>query len=153
MREKEALQGLFGRYSPKPPGGQLYPLTRGRGLPEIAGAIPPTNPKKFPTKDTSKREVPVIMGKAIECICENNVLKPLGKVPFREGERIRVTVERNLPSGPIQLRKNLHHKKIRHLRTKNIVPEEFVLKITEMDCENRENYILPRKLMTGLFAK
>jgi predicted DNA-binding antitoxin AbrB/MazE fold protein len=85
------------------------------------------------------------MGKAIECIYENNVLKPVGKVPFREGERIRVTVERKLPFEPIQLRKKPSSKKIRYLRTKITVPEEFVLKITETDCGNRENYILPRE--------
>lgn len=45
------------------------------------------------------------MGKAIECVYENNVLKPVGKVPLREGERIRVTIEKRLPFEPIQLKK------------------------------------------------
>jgi len=45
-----------------------------------------------------------IMGKAIECVYENNVLKPVGKVPFREGERVRVTVEKKLSFEPIQLK-------------------------------------------------
>jgi len=45
------------------------------------------------------------MGKAIECIYEDNVLKPVGKVPFREGERIRVTIEKTLTFEPIRLKK------------------------------------------------
>lgn len=45
------------------------------------------------------------MGKAIECIYENNVLKPVGKVPFKEGERIRVTLVKKLTFDPIQLKK------------------------------------------------
>ena len=45
------------------------------------------------------------MGKAIECIYEDNVLKPVGKVPFREGERIRVTIEKKLTFEPIRLKK------------------------------------------------
>lgn len=73
------------------------------------------------------------MDNAIECIYENNVLKPVGKVPFREGERIRVMVERKLPFEPIQLRKKPSSEKIRSLRTKITAPEEFVLKITETD--------------------
>ena len=73
------------------------------------------------------------MGKAIECIYENNVLKPVGKVPFREGERIRVTIERKLPFEPIRLRKKPLSEKIRDMRTKISVPEEFVLEITETD--------------------
>jgi len=73
------------------------------------------------------------MGKAIECIFENNALKPVGKVPFREGERIRVMVEKKIPFEPIRLRKKPSLIKITNLRTKIIVPEEFVLKITETD--------------------
>jgi predicted DNA-binding antitoxin AbrB/MazE fold protein len=45
------------------------------------------------------------MGQAIECVYEDNVLKPVGKVPLREGERIRVTIEKRLPFEPIQLKK------------------------------------------------
>lgn len=71
------------------------------------------------------------MGKTIECIYENNVLKPVGRVPFREGERIQVTVKRKLLFEPIRLRKKPSLKKINYLRTKIPVPEEFVLKITE----------------------
>jgi predicted DNA-binding antitoxin AbrB/MazE fold protein len=60
-------------------------------------------------------------------------IKPVGRVPFREGERIRVPVERKFPSGPIRLRKKPSLKEINYLVTKIPVPEEFVLKIARMD--------------------
>jgi predicted DNA-binding antitoxin AbrB/MazE fold protein len=44
------------------------------------------------------------MSKAIECIYENNVLKPVGKVPLKEGERIRVTIEKKLTFGTHQVK-------------------------------------------------
>ena len=56
------------------------------------------------------------MGKAIECIYENNVLKPVGKVLLKEGERIRVTIERKLPFEPIQLKKKPSSEEISNLR-------------------------------------
>jgi predicted DNA-binding antitoxin AbrB/MazE fold protein len=58
----------------------------------------------------------ISMGKAIECIYENNVLKPVGKVPFREGERIRITVEKKLPFDPIQLKKKPSSARISSLK-------------------------------------
>ena len=45
------------------------------------------------------------MSKAIECIYEDNVLKPVGKIPLREGERIRVILEKKIPFEPIRLKK------------------------------------------------
>jgi predicted DNA-binding antitoxin AbrB/MazE fold protein len=57
-----------------------------------------------------------LMGKAIECIYENNVLKPVGKVQLREGERIRVTIEKKLPFEPIQLKKKPSSGRISALR-------------------------------------
>ena len=56
------------------------------------------------------------MGKAIECIYENNVLKPVGKIPLREGERIRVTIEKKLSFEPIRLKKKLPSERIVALR-------------------------------------
>lgn len=56
------------------------------------------------------------MGKAIECIYEDNVLKPVGKVPLREGERIRITIEKKLSFEPIQLKKKITSKNISALR-------------------------------------
>jgi len=47
---------------------------------------------------------------------ENNVLKPVGKVPFREGERIRITVEKKLPFDPIQLKKKPSSARISSLK-------------------------------------
>ncbi|MFA6332505.1 MAG: antitoxin family protein [Methanoregula sp.] len=56
------------------------------------------------------------MVKAIECIYENNVLKPVGKVQLKEGERIRVTIEKKLPFEPIQLKKKPASERISALR-------------------------------------
>ena len=56
------------------------------------------------------------MGKAIECIYEDNVLKPVGKIQLREGERIRVTIEKKLSFEPIQLKKKLTSKRISALK-------------------------------------
>jgi predicted DNA-binding antitoxin AbrB/MazE fold protein len=57
-----------------------------------------------------------LMGRAIECIYENNVLKPLGRVPLRDGERIRIRIEEKLSFEPIQLKKKPSSGKIRSLR-------------------------------------
>jgi predicted DNA-binding antitoxin AbrB/MazE fold protein len=56
------------------------------------------------------------MGKAIECIYEDNVLKPVGKIRLREGERIRVTIEKKLSFEPIQLKKKLTSERISALK-------------------------------------
>jgi predicted DNA-binding antitoxin AbrB/MazE fold protein len=56
------------------------------------------------------------MVKAIECIYEDNVLKPVGKIQLREGERIRVTIEKKLSFEPIQLKKKLTSDRISALR-------------------------------------
>jgi len=56
------------------------------------------------------------MSKAIECIYEDNVLKPVGKVPLREGERIRVTIEKKLSFEPIRLKKKPTPADISNLR-------------------------------------
>jgi len=56
------------------------------------------------------------MGKAIECIYENNVLKPVGKVPLKDGERIRVTIEKKLTFEPIRLKKKASQDQIRAVR-------------------------------------
>jgi predicted DNA-binding antitoxin AbrB/MazE fold protein len=56
------------------------------------------------------------MGKAIECIYENNVLKPVGKVSFKEGERIRLTVEKKLSFEPIRLKNKPTQEEIQTLR-------------------------------------
>lgn len=56
------------------------------------------------------------MSRAIECIYEDNVLKPVGKIPLKEGERILVTIERRLPFEPIRLKKKPSREKIGALR-------------------------------------
>jgi predicted DNA-binding antitoxin AbrB/MazE fold protein len=56
------------------------------------------------------------MGKAIECIYEDNVLKPVGKIQLREGERIRVTIEKKLSFEPIRLKKKLTSERISALK-------------------------------------
>ena len=55
-----------------------------------------------------------LMGTAIECIYESNILKPLGSVPLRDGERIRI--EEKLSCEPIRLKKKPSSGKIRSLR-------------------------------------
>nr|WP_320161399.1 antitoxin family protein [uncultured Methanoregula sp.] len=56
------------------------------------------------------------MVKAIECIYEDNVLKPVGKISLREGERIRVTIEKKLSFEPIRLKKKITSDRIGALR-------------------------------------
>ena len=56
------------------------------------------------------------MGKAIECIYENNVLKPVGTIKLREGERIKVTIEKKLSFEPIRLKNKLPSERIGTLR-------------------------------------
>ncbi len=56
------------------------------------------------------------MGKAIECIYEDSVLKPVGKIPLKEGERIRVIIEKKLTFEPIQLKKKFASGRISALR-------------------------------------
>lgn len=56
------------------------------------------------------------MGKVIECIYENSVLKPVGKIPAKEGERIRVIIEKKLTFEPIQLKKKFASGRISALR-------------------------------------
>ncbi|MEI7649392.1 MAG: antitoxin family protein [Methanomicrobiales archaeon] len=56
------------------------------------------------------------MGKAIECIYENNVLKPVGTIKLREGERIKVTIEKKLSFEPIRLKNKLPSERIGNLR-------------------------------------
>jgi predicted DNA-binding antitoxin AbrB/MazE fold protein len=56
------------------------------------------------------------MGKAIECIYEDNVLKPVGTIKLREGERIKVTIEKKLSFEPIRLKNKLPSERIGALR-------------------------------------
>ena len=56
------------------------------------------------------------MDRAIECVYENNVLRPVGKVQLKEGERIRMIIEKKLPFEPIQLKKKPSSGCIRALR-------------------------------------
>ncbi|MDO9035951.1 MAG: antitoxin family protein [Methanoregula sp.] len=56
------------------------------------------------------------MGKAIECIYENNVLKPVGTIKLRDGERIKVTIEKKLSFEPIRLKNKLPSERIGALR-------------------------------------
>ncbi len=48
------------------------------------------------------------MVRAIECIYEDNVLKPVGKIQLKEGERIRVTIEKKLTSSLSVSRRKFH---------------------------------------------
>jgi len=56
------------------------------------------------------------MVRAIECIYEDNVLKPVGKIQLKEGERIRVTIEKKLSFEPIRLKKKVTSDRISALK-------------------------------------
>jgi predicted DNA-binding antitoxin AbrB/MazE fold protein len=67
------------------------------------------------------------MVKAIECIYEDNVLKPVGKIQLREGERIRVTIEKKLSFEPIRLKKKLTSDRISALRDESGTSSQILL--------------------------
>lgn len=67
------------------------------------------------------------MGKAIGCIYEGNVLKPVGKIQLKEGERIRVTIEKKLPFEPIQLKKKPASEHITALRDESWTSSQILL--------------------------
>jgi predicted DNA-binding antitoxin AbrB/MazE fold protein len=52
----------------------------------------------------------------IECIFENNVLKPLEKVPLKEGERIQILIKRKLSFDPLKLKEKVSLTKIIEIR-------------------------------------
>lgn len=81
----------------------------------LTGTRPYTNPIIIPGQYPSIRGVNH-MGKAIECIYEDNVLKPVSKVQLKEGERIRVIIEKKLPFEPIQLKKKPASERISAIR-------------------------------------
>ena len=67
------------------------------------------------------------MGRAIECIYENNVLKPVGKIPLRERERIRMTLEKKLSFEPIRFKKKLPSERIGALRDESWISSQILL--------------------------
>jgi len=67
------------------------------------------------------------MVKAIECIYEDNVLKPVGKIQLREGERIRVTIGKKLSFGPIRLKKKITLDRISDLRDESWTSSQILL--------------------------
>jgi predicted DNA-binding antitoxin AbrB/MazE fold protein len=56
------------------------------------------------------------MSRVIECIFENNVLKPLEKVPLKEGERIQILIKRKLSFEPLKLKEKVSITKIIEIR-------------------------------------
>jgi predicted DNA-binding antitoxin AbrB/MazE fold protein len=56
------------------------------------------------------------MSRIIECIFENNVLKPLEKVPLKEGERIQILIKRKLSFDPLKLKEKVSLAKIIEIR-------------------------------------
>jgi len=56
------------------------------------------------------------MSRVIECIFENNVLKPLEKVPLKEGERIQILIKRKLSFDPLKLKEKVSLTKIIEIR-------------------------------------
>jgi len=67
------------------------------------------------------------MGRAIECIYENNVLKPVGKIPLRERERIRVPLGKKLSFEPIRLKKKFQSERIGALRNESWTSSSILL--------------------------
>lgn len=57
------------------------------------------------------------MTEILECIYESGVFKPLGKVvELREGERVRVKIEKKIDFEPIKLKKPITIEKIMKTR-------------------------------------
>lgn len=56
------------------------------------------------------------MSRVIECIFENNVLKPLEKVPLKEGEIIQISIKRKLSFEPLKLKEKVSITKIIEIR-------------------------------------
>ena len=56
------------------------------------------------------------MSWVIECIFENNVLKPLEQVPLKEGERIQILIKRKLSFDPLKLKEKVSLTKIIEIR-------------------------------------
>ena len=56
------------------------------------------------------------MSRVIECIFENNVLKPLEKVTLKEGERIQILIKRKLSFEPLKLKEKVSISKIIEIR-------------------------------------
>lgn len=57
------------------------------------------------------------MTEVLECIYERGVFKPIGKVvELKEGERVKVTIEKKIEFEPIRLKKCITIDKIMKIR-------------------------------------
>ena len=58
------------------------------------------------------------MTEVLECVYEGGVFKPIGKVvELREGERVKIMIEKKIDFEPIKLKKPVKIEKIREIRT------------------------------------
>ena len=57
-----------------------------------------------------------VMGEIVEAIYENGVLKPLKKLNLKEGERVKLKIEKKSPKGILKIaqefKEKIKHKKI-----------------------------------------
>jgi len=58
----------------------------------------------------------VKMVKIIEVVYEDGVFKPLEKVDLKEGEKVKVRIERRIGFKPIKLKKKVPIEKIKEIR-------------------------------------
>ncbi len=57
------------------------------------------------------------MSEVLECIYENGVFRPLGKViEIREGEKVKVKIEKKIEFKPIKLKKRVTIERIMKIR-------------------------------------
>jgi predicted DNA-binding antitoxin AbrB/MazE fold protein len=56
------------------------------------------------------------MSRVIEYIFENNVLKPLEKIPLKEGDRIQIMIKRKLSFESLKLKEKVPITKIIEIR-------------------------------------
>ncbi|RLI89527.1 MAG: antitoxin [Archaeoglobales archaeon] len=57
------------------------------------------------------------MPKVIEVIYEDGVFKPLEKVDLREGEKVKIRIEKKIDFEPIRLKKKVSIEKIKEIRS------------------------------------
>ena len=57
------------------------------------------------------------MPKVIEVIYEDGVFKPLEKVDLKEGEKVKIRIEKKIDFEPIRLKKKVSIEKIKEIRS------------------------------------
>ena len=57
------------------------------------------------------------MRKIIEDVYENGAFKPLEKVDLKEGEKVKIRIEKKIDFEPIRLKKKVSIEKIKEIRS------------------------------------